>query len=122
MHAMVQRNDPDLQTAVVDFLGRGVPAEGYRYLWVGNTSSMYPPLPTTQQPHTTYYMVVKHNHQEFRRTTHWAALFFPGCAFLTYCARASADAAIAALHGQRRLERVSGYFCMRFTFLTLSSG
>lgn len=31
----------------------------------------------------------------------------PGCAFLTYCARASADAAIAALHGQRRLDRVS---------------
>lgn len=30
-----------------------------------------------------------------------------GCAFLTYCARASADAAIAALHGQRRLDRVS---------------
>ncbi|CAM9112152.1 unnamed protein product, partial [Ectocarpus fasciculatus] len=26
-----------------------------------------------------------------------------GCAFLTYCARVSADAAIAALHGQRRL-------------------
>eukprot|EP00752_Nemacystus_decipiens_P006128 g5526.t1 len=28
-----------------------------------------------------------------------------GCAFLTYCARSSADAAIAALHGQRRLDR-----------------
>ncbi|CAM9136088.1 unnamed protein product [Discosporangium mesarthrocarpum] len=28
-----------------------------------------------------------------------------GCAFLTYCSRPSADAAIAALHGQRRLQR-----------------
>lgn len=36
-----------------------------------------------------------------------------GCAFLTYCARASADAAIAALHGQRRLDRVSA-FNLRF--------
>lgn len=30
-----------------------------------------------------------------------------GCAFLTYCARSSADAAIAALHGQQKLDRVS---------------
>ncbi|CAM9762297.1 unnamed protein product [Choristocarpus tenellus] len=30
-----------------------------------------------------------------------------GCAFLTYCSRSSADAAIAALHGQRRLQRAT---------------
>lgn len=59
---------------------------------------------------------------------------WPGCAFLTYCARASADAAIAALHGQRRLDRVSllavllrcllnrtWYFGVHFNLFTLQS-